>query len=176
MPVPVLHTDRLLLKEIELPDAAILYQIRSEEQVNRFIERAIPATIEDTENFICKIRNDIRKGDCFYWGIFIKPVIQLAGTVCLWNFSSCKTTAEIGYELAPFSQRKGLMSECLTEIIRFVFLHTTVVYLEAWTHRENQASIRLLEKHRFLLSNRKDPDHPHLLIFVLQKNRTQDSQ
>jgi ribosomal-protein-alanine N-acetyltransferase len=43
---------------------------------------------------------------------------QMIGSICLWNFQQTKT-AEVGFDLNPKFQGKGIMSELLKCIIQF---------------------------------------------------------
>ena len=36
---------------------------------------------------------------------------EMIGSICLWNFTDNQKSAEIGYDLSPKYQRKGIMNE-----------------------------------------------------------------
>jgi len=61
-------------------------------------------------------------------------------TICLWNFSSKKNVAELGYELDPALQGEGIMSEALKKIIEFGFQEIELKKIEAYTHKNNDNS------------------------------------
>jgi ribosomal-protein-alanine N-acetyltransferase len=90
----------------------------------------------------------------------------------LWNFSENKKRAEVGYDLNPIYQRKGIMNEALKQIIEFGFVDLNLDKIEAFTHAENENSLKLLEKNGFYIDeNRKDEDNLNNLIFVIKKTR-----
>jgi ribosomal-protein-alanine N-acetyltransferase len=74
---------------------------------------------------------------------------KLIGTICLFDFSEDLSKAEIGFELLPHFQGKGIMQEAALKVIHFGFQHVGLKSIEAYTHSENQSSTRLLEKLNF---------------------------
>jgi ribosomal-protein-alanine N-acetyltransferase len=74
---------------------------------------------------------------------------KLIGTICLFDFSGDNLKAEIGYELLPDFQGKGIMQEAISKVINFGIQHIGLNSIEAYTHAENQSSTRLLEKFNF---------------------------
>ncbi len=147
---PVLTTSRLVLRQIEPSDASLIFDLRRNETVNKFLHRPKPQTIEDVLQIIEKLNLGISEGKQFYWVINLKNDKRVIGTICLWNFSDEKSCADIGYELHPDFQRKGLMNEAVETIIKFGFNELELDVIEAWTVSDNTASIRLLEKSNFI--------------------------
>ena len=64
----------------------------------------------------------------------------------MWNFSSDRKTAELGYDLLPEFFNKGIMSEALQQVILFGQETLKLNTIEAYTHQDNSNSIKLLEK------------------------------
>ena len=61
------------------------------------------------------------------------------------------------------------MDEAIKEVIGFAF-RSGFTSLEAYTHRHNLASTKLLLKHGFVHDEeRKDPEDPYQMIFSLAK-------
>jgi ribosomal-protein-alanine N-acetyltransferase len=58
--------------------------------------------------------------------------------------------AEIGYELLPEFQGKGIMQEAVAKIIEFCFQALKLKSLEACADMNNRPSIKLLEKFNFV--------------------------
>lgn len=88
----------------------------------------------------------------------------------MWNFSDNYKTAEVGYNLKPTFQKKGIMSEALNSIINFGFTELNIDKIEAFTHFQNESSKKLLKKIGFqFIKSRKDADNPFNLIFELHK-------
>ncbi len=149
--MPIITTDRLVLRALSFDDAPAIQLLRSDERVNQFLDRPKTITIDAAKEFIEKIKKGTLRKDCFYWAICFKDNDNLLGTTCLWNISEDNKTAEMGYELHPNYQGKGIMQEAVTAVINFAFntLHFSII--TAVTLPENISSIKLLVKQGFLL-------------------------
>ena len=154
MPVPEIITERLLLRPLEEPDVEAVFALRTDPEVNRYLDRDPPASREEALAFIRKLR----AGDAYYWGICGLEADRVIGTICLWNFSEDGRSAEIGFELSPAFQGKGLMKEALASIIRYAFEDLALAELRGIVHRMNESSIRLLKKNGFSFAAERDND------------------
>ena len=172
-PFPVIKTERLLLRKIEESDYGDILFLRSDPIVNKFIERPENRQTKnraDAIKFIKELHKGIETNKTISWGITLIGNHKIIGTICLWNFSENKKRAEVGYDLNPMCQRKGIMNEALIQIIEFGFVNLNLDKIEAFTHAENENSIKLLVKNGFNVDeNRKDADNPNNLIFVIKR-------
>ncbi|RZK17560.1 MAG: N-acetyltransferase [Pedobacter sp.] len=148
-PFPVLKTERLILRQLENNDANEIYALRSNDQVNKYLERKPSESIDDAKVFIQAIHKNIQNNHSFYWAINLNGSDKLVGTICLFDFSADNLKAEIGYELLPDFQGKGIMQEAFAKVIDFGIQDLRLDSIEATTHRENKKSIALLEKFNF---------------------------
>lgn len=165
----ILQTERLFLREINESHVDDILKIRSNEVINRFVQRNAPKNNYDALQFILTIKERTRNNETFYWGISLKDKPNLIGTICLWNFSEDRKTAEIGYELLPEYHRKGLMSEALEAITDFAFHKLHLGEIVAMTHQDNENSKQLLLKHHFVLGEGgEDEGFPENLVFSLK--------
>ena len=146
---PLLTTDRLVLRKLEIDDAGELLKLRSDESVNKYLERPKSRTINEVIEFINKIQAGISKNESFYWAISLKNESKLIGTICLWNLDKENSRAEVGYELLPAYQGKGLMQEALSKIIEYCFQILGFKTITAYTDSANERSVRILEKNNF---------------------------
>jgi ribosomal-protein-alanine N-acetyltransferase len=159
---PILKTERLTLRQLLKCDDHKIYALRSDEEVNQYLGRTSSLSVDDAKKFI----QAILESRSLYWAITLTGINELVGTVCLYNLSDDYQQAEIGYELLPAFQHKGIMQEALSAVIDFAFQHLRVNLLEACTHADNQASIRLLEKLNFV---RHHADEDDMIVFILHK-------
>ena len=60
--------------------------------------------------------------------------------------------AEIGFELSPAYQGKGIMKEAIPPVIDFAFNELELKTIEGEVAKENQRSIRIMEKNGFKIS------------------------
>jgi len=116
-----LETDRLLLTRLKTSDWKMISFLRSDQEVNKFVKRSSAATQEEALTFIQKINHSIDHQHSYYWKIAERNNDQMIGSICLWNFSEDEKSAEIGYDLSPDYQGKGIMNESLSRIIEFGF-------------------------------------------------------
>jgi len=149
-PFPNLKTERLVLRQLKLEDDNKVRFLRSDEAVNKYIDRPKTVTNEDAQKFIGKINKGINNDEWIYWAITTKDSDQLIGTICIWNFSDENNIAELGFELAPQHQGKGIMKEALLKIIEYGFNNLNLEKLEAYTNEQNIPSLKLLEKNNFV--------------------------
>ena len=149
IPFPELKTERLLLRQLTEADSRDIFFLRTDEGVNRYIERPRPENINDARDFILKTNNGIKQNEMIDWAITLKDAHNLIGTICLWNFSKDKTTAEVGFELKPEYQGQGIMNEALKIILEFGFKRVALASIDAYTHKDNISSIMLLKKNSF---------------------------
>lgn len=165
-----LETERLALKEINENHVEDILKIRSNEVINRFVKRNSPRNNYDALQFILTIKERTRSNQTFYWGISLKDHSNLIGTICLWNFSEDRKTAEVGYEMLPDYHGKGLMSEALQAVLNYGFNELSLQEILAFTNKFNENSKKLLLRHGFVLEeDRKDEGFPDNLVFSLKQ-------
>ncbi|HEX8331072.1 MAG TPA: GNAT family N-acetyltransferase [Segetibacter sp.] len=163
-PFPVLKTERLTLRQLISSDDKEIFALRSDDNVNKYLGRKPSTSIDDAKNFIQTINENIKRNDSVYWAITFNGTDKLIGTICLFDFSDDNSKAEIGYELLPGFQGKGIMQEATSKVIDFGIQQIGLKSIEAYTHSENQSSTRLLEKFNFKKYGAGDNN---LIIFKL---------
>jgi len=148
-----LSTKRLILRKPELNDAREIFNLRSNEQVNQYLDRHPATDLEDATDFLNKIIQSIDGGEGSYWAICLKENPRLVGTICLYDFSPDRQTAEIGYELLPFYQHKGIMQEAMSVVLHYSFHTLNLETVTAFPSADNKSSIKLLQKNEFKLED-----------------------
>src|SRR5664279_3536662 len=155
-PFPILITERLTLRQLVINDEQEIFTLRSDSEINKYLDRQISNTIEDARNFINKVNENINKNVSLYWAITLSARNKLVGTICLYGFADENDNCEIGYELLTNFQGQGIMKEAAEKVIGYAFNTIKVKKIEAFFHRDNQSSIKLLEKLSFRNSNEPD--------------------
>jgi [ribosomal protein S5]-alanine N-acetyltransferase len=166
-PVPILTTERLTLRQLIINDEHEIFTLRSDSEINKYLDRQISNTLDDARNFINKVNENINKNDSLYWAITFSDKNILVGTICLFGFSDENDNCEIGYELLTNFQGQGIMKEAVEKVIDHAFNAIKVQKIEAFFHRDNQSSIKLLEKFSFRDSNEPDKTDPDLITYHL---------
>ena len=167
---PILTTERLTLRQLVINDEQEIFTLRSDREINKYLERQISSTIDDARDFINKVTENINKGDSLYWAITLSDKNIFVGTICLFGFSNENNTCEIGYELLTTFQGQGLMKEAVGKVIEYAFNTIRVKKIEAFLHKDNQSSIKLLERFSFKKSNENDNTNPDLVSYYLTKS------
>lgn len=172
IPFPEIKTERLFLRKIEPSDCDVILFLRSDATVTKFIERPEnrkTKNIADAIKFIKQLNEYLETNKSITWGITLKNNSKITGTICLWNFSKNNKTAEVGYDLDPEFQGKGIMNEALKMVVDFGFNELRLHKIEAFTHNENENSKKLLKKNGFqFIENRKDEGNKSNIIFELK--------
>ena len=162
-PFPILTTERLTLRQLVINDEQEIFTLRSDSEINKYLDRQISNTIDDARDFI----NKITRSDSLYWAITLSDKNVLIGTICLFGFSDENYKCEIGYELLTNFQGQGIMKEAVEKVIDYAFNTIKVKKIEAFMHRDNLSSIKLLEKFSFRNSNEPDKTNPELICYYL---------
>jgi ribosomal-protein-alanine N-acetyltransferase len=81
-PFPVLQTERLILRQLSMQDEKEIFLLRSDESVNKHIDRPLATSLKDAQEFIKKINDYVAANESLYWAINFKNDKKLIGTVC----------------------------------------------------------------------------------------------
>ncbi|HLP19098.1 MAG TPA: GNAT family N-acetyltransferase [Chitinophagales bacterium] len=149
-PFPVLTTERLVLRQLEASDAPALSELRSIESVNLYVDRPKTLSVGEAQARIETLNNYLDTGSAINWVICLKGNSQLIGTVCFFNFNNQHNSAELGYELHPHHQGKGIMAEAIAAVIDYAVNTMQVQMLEAVIHPDNEKSLNLARRFKFV--------------------------
>lgn len=166
-PFPILTTERLTLRQLSIDDQQNIFSLRSDKEINRYLDRQVSKKIEDAISFIDKINDNITKNNSIYWVITLTKTKTFVGTICLFDFSDEKSSCEIGYELMTKFQGQGIMKEAAEKVIDYAFQTLQFQKIAAVTHNGNQHSAKLLAKLNFIKSIEADNGNPDFSIFTL---------
>ncbi|GAC1306448.1 MAG: GNAT family protein [Mucilaginibacter sp.] len=152
-PFPTITTQRLVLRQLQDDDVDELFALRTDERVNRFLDRPRPESLNDVREFIAKVNQITHDNEGLYWVITCKNEDKLLGTIGLRNFEPEQYQAEIGYELHPDHQGQGFMHEAITHVLAYGFGRLGLRAIMADTDPGNLRSIQILERHGFVKIN-----------------------
>ena len=165
IPFAELKTERLILRQLKESDVSEIFSLRTDNIVNKYIDRKKTKNIEEANEFIIETIDGIKNNKWIYWAITLKSNPILIGTICFWNFSKTKKIAEIGFELNPEYHGLGIMNEALTSALEFGFKKIGLDIIEAYIHKDNIGSTKLVLKNNFEL----DTERKDNVIFKLKK-------
>ena len=167
--LPELTTERLIIRYVSLDDYKAIFNLRSNIEINRYIDRHIPTNFSEAKDFIIMISEKIKENKNLYWVITLKQTQEIIGTIGYQKFSDDFQYAEVGYELHPSFHKKGYMTETLQKVINFGFDDLKLKTIEAFTHKNNESSKALLKKNNFIFQpDRIDEGFENNSIFQLK--------
>jgi [ribosomal protein S5]-alanine N-acetyltransferase len=144
--LPILNTDRTILRMINERDENDMFSYCSDEEVSKYTTWYKHNTIEDTRVFINKILEEYRNQQVAPWGIEDKASGKLIGTCgfVYWNINHSR--AELAYALSKEFWNRGYMTEIVKRIFEFGFSKMELIRIEARCLMENLGSARVMEK------------------------------
>lgn len=155
-PFPVLKTPTLVLRQLADSDRQEIFALRSNPAVNQYLGRKPAQSTDDAMAFIQAIHESIRLKQALYWAITFIGDDKLIGCIGLFNFSADKQRAEIGFEILPEYQGRGIMQEAAAAIQQYAMQTIGLQSIEAGTHPGNLASVALLRKLGFTDTGKTD--------------------
>jgi [ribosomal protein S5]-alanine N-acetyltransferase len=149
-PFPILTTDRLILRGLNLNDAEAMFSMRSDPEMMAYIPRPLSKSVEDAAALIQTMLDGNEKKESLIWAISLKNDPKLIGTIGFWRLKPEHFRAEVGYLLHRDFWQKGIMYEALQFVLEFGFKDMNCHSIEAVIDPENVASERLLQKCGFV--------------------------
>lgn len=168
-PFPKLTTERLELRRLTLADDNEIYFQRSDRSMNQFVDNKLCASIEEARAWIEMIEKNIVNNESIFWGVCIKCEEKIMGGFCFWNISVEEEKGEIGFGIFPAHQGKGFMNEVLQVALKYGFDVLGFKRIEGYTHPQNMASIRVMEKNGFRLKEEQPEDADPYVVYELLK-------
>lgn len=144
--LPVIETERLILRKLTMRDAADLYRYCQDREVSRHVLWEAHASIWETRAYLRYILYQYRNGQPGSWGIVLRETGRVVGTIGYMSYSPDNATVEVGYSLSREHWDKGLMTEALCAVIGETFRALHLHRIEAMHFTDNPASGRVMEK------------------------------
>lgn len=144
--LPVLRTERLILRPLRMADARDIFAYASDPQVARFVLWEPHQSLSDTRGYIRYVRGLYFRGLPSSWAVTLRESGRVIGTVGFMFYSEANNSAEIGYSFARGEWNKGYATEALQAVISSVFSSLPLNRLEAQHDIRNPASGRVMEK------------------------------
>ena len=163
-PFPNLQTQHFDLRMPSLSDSNDIFIMRSDENNAKYLDRPLCKSTDEAVQFIQRVLNGIENNDSFYWMITSGKDAKVFGTICLWNIDRSEAKAEIGFELLPAFQGKGIMQEVIPAVIEFGFNNTGLKYIEGEVDPDNIKSIKLMGKFGFKFDKKLDVTVVYTLV------------
>lgn len=154
--VPMLESERFVLRKILLSDVDDVYEIYSKKEMYLYVNSDIDISSdsfsikkEQVSEFVQSWEND---SDLICWGIELKTEKKIIGRVYLYGIignDAAGYRVDIGYSLSPNYWGKNYMTEAVNQVVNYGFDSLKIVRFQAEIIPENIASIRVCEKAGF---------------------------
>ena len=144
----IFRSERLLLRLLKNDDADHVFTLRSNEEVNKFIDRSKCTSKEQAIEFIEKVNTP--GNDVLYRAIILHKEKKAVGGICLLRPEYENNICEIGYELLPQYQGQGIMQEAVKTLLNFAFTNLKFDSIAAYIHPMNIRSSTLAVKLGFI--------------------------
>ncbi|MCG6913269.1 GNAT family N-acetyltransferase [bacterium BMS3Abin03] len=143
---PKLESKRLYFRRMNLSYAKDIHQIRSNNDVMKFMDVTRTKSVNDAKRLIRNVREDYKNEKGVSWAIIEKNLKSFIGYAGFWRMQPQHCRGEIGYALKPEYWGKGFMTEALKTIIDFGFHKMNLHSIEANVNPKNQKSKKLLKR------------------------------
>ncbi len=147
---PILETDRLLLRQLTMDDVPVLFEMRTNPLTNLYTDRPKMKSLEEAAEKMKTIIALVDNRDGIAWAVDLKESKKQIGEISFWRLIKEHYRAEIGYSLHPDYWQKGYATEAAQAIIDYGFTTLNIHSIEANVNPNNVASIKLLEKMKFV--------------------------
>jgi ribosomal-protein-alanine N-acetyltransferase len=152
---PVIDLSDIILRELSEDDLCDYFNYM------RKPEMALHLTADNYPESLSCARNDLRywmglfkSGRSCYWGIELKSINRLIGTIGFNVISTKHSRGEISYDLDSAFWHQGIMSKVLKAVLNFVDKKLFLVRVQATVAVDNIGSIKVLEKCGFVQEGR----------------------
>lgn len=144
--LPILETERLILRKITKEDIEDMYLYGSDEEVSKYVTWNTHETIADTKDFVEFVLNKYENKQVSPWGIEYKENGKFIGTIDFVWWQPNHKIAEMGYVISKDYWGKGLTTEVAKGLVKFGFEKMGLVRVQARCDVENIGSARVMEK------------------------------
>ena len=144
--LPVLETQRLILRRIGRRDAKDIFAYASDPEVARHVLWTPHSSIRDSRRYVRWMKRQYRNGDPSSFAIELKETGRMIGTI---GFVSCSPEdglVEVGYSIGREHWGRGYTTEALRTVLDFAFTELGVYRVEGRYEWDNPASGRVMEK------------------------------
>ena len=144
--MPVLETERLVLRRMRPSDAEDMYDYASRADVTEYLLWSPHPSVRYTADYLKYIKSRYALGDFYDWAVIEKISGRMIGTCGFTRFDLPHNCGEIGYVLNPDFHGKGYATEAARRVIEFGFSELGLHRIEAKFMQGNDASLHVMER------------------------------
>ena len=142
-----LQTERLLLRRFVLSDVEIAYvNWFSDPDVAFYMRWDAHTDIKQTEEMLSKFISNYEEINFYRWAITFRTSNEVIGAIGFHIDDDFDMIADVSYTLGKAFWGQGIVTEALTEILRFGLLDVGINRIEAFHSINNPASGKVMRK------------------------------
>lgn len=142
-----LETDRLILRQFVSGDAAnMFYNWASDSEVTKYLTWLPHQSIEDSKAYIASLIAAYPRTDTYNWGIELKEIEQVIGSISVVRLDDNAESAHIGYCIGKPWWNRGITSEAFSAVIRYLMNDVKANRIDSRHDPRNPYSGKVMEK------------------------------
>ena len=147
--IPYIKTERLILRKIEGSDAEVLSELTHSPNVYRYLPTFLfEQKYEDVHDVIRYLYDECFK-ESIILGVFMED--EFCGLAEIYGYREAKHKASIGCRFLERYWGKGIATETVGALVRYLAQETGIEIVTASTMVENKSISHVVEKNQFLL-------------------------
>ncbi len=159
---------KIRFRELNLKDTSQLYKIYSDKDAMKYRGSKSMEGVEDAKEFVqnrCETKGNIltiRKG------VELLKDNKLIGSLMIRMDNNNSNECEIGYSIGRQFWKEGYGTEIVALLIYNIKKNKEIKYIIAWSHMENTASIKILERNGFCRVKNNTTEENYLYRKILK--------
>ena len=142
-----IETDRLILRKLRLEDADMMFKNWChDDEVTKFLTWPTHTSVEVTKQWLNSLMDKYDQGDFYQWGIELKDSHELIGSLSVVDIHEETLSCSVGYCIVKEWWNKGITSEALTSVLKFLIEEADFNRVEAYHDPENPHSGMVMKK------------------------------
>jgi RimJ/RimL family protein N-acetyltransferase len=167
MTLPLLTTERLLLRQRHEDDLPAILRMDLDPEVMRFLDGPRTDTVAHEKEVRARIRKDFGPG-LGYWSVFPRDRTgDFLGYISLHPMPDY-TEVELGYRFSRAAWGRGIATEAAAACLDHAFRTLGLAEVVAVVDPDNHASLRVIAKLGFQAQGRRRAYRKDLLLFRLE--------
>ncbi len=143
----ILETERLLLRRWKASDAEEAFaHWMNDPDVTKYLTWSPHGDIEVTRTLLKLWERESGEPHIYHWAIVLKEGNVLIGDISVLRANDFQESGEIGYCMGKQWWGKGIMTEALSEVLRYCFEEVGFSRINGSHAAENIGSSRVMEK------------------------------
>ncbi len=144
--LPVLETERIILRPLKESDFNSVFEYASDPEIASFTGWKAHKSIEESKALVRFILKRYSENKPSSWAVELKSEKKMIGMAGFISTFNANKRGEVAYALNKNYWKKGYATEALAASIKFGFEVLKLNRIEACCDAENAASARVLEK------------------------------